>query len=222
MRILAFGDIHGCYKSFTLLLEMIHPRKDDLIIILGDFVGRGDESCSVVNQIIKLSQNHNVITIRGNHEQFMIDSKNDNAYRNNWISSWGSKVIQSYPNNSYDEIPLNHWEFLINECIDWYETETHIFVHAHVDPDLEMPEQDIMTLYYKSLHYSQRHKSGKIIICGHNVQTSTYPTNLGHTVCIDTGSGLDGMLTCLNVQNGNYWQCDENNKTRIGSLNIGF
>ena len=32
-------------------------------------------------------------------------------------------------------IPERHWQFLRNDCLQYHETATHLFVHANVDPD---------------------------------------------------------------------------------------
>ena len=57
------------------------------------------------------------------------------------------------------------------------------------------------------------------MICGHTVQHSGKPWNLDHIVCIDTGIYLPtGKLTCLDVENGSYWQSDAAGNVTTGTL----
>lgn len=54
------------------------------------------------------------------------------------------------------------------------------------------------------------HMSGKTVICGHTPQTSGYPVNLGHTICLDTAD----WLTCLDLSSNEYWQANNEGETR--------
>lgn len=56
MGILAIGDIHGYSKVFDTLIEAVKPRSDDMIITLGDYVDRGQDSQGVINRLIALHE----------------------------------------------------------------------------------------------------------------------------------------------------------------------
>jgi len=44
-RLFAIGDIHGCLKPFyELVTEIINLKKDDKLILLGDYIDRGTQS----------------------------------------------------------------------------------------------------------------------------------------------------------------------------------
>lgn len=62
MKIIVFGDAHGCYRQILDLLDLIGPASDDRIISLGDFVDRGPES----PECVEFVKNHEAIM--GNHE----------------------------------------------------------------------------------------------------------------------------------------------------------
>lgn len=42
-RVLAIGDIHGCYRSLRTLCELVAVREDDVVVTLGDYVDRGPD-----------------------------------------------------------------------------------------------------------------------------------------------------------------------------------
>ena len=55
-RVLAIGDIHGCRNALDTLLGMVQPRPEEKVIVLGDFVDRGPDSCGVVERLLKLRE----------------------------------------------------------------------------------------------------------------------------------------------------------------------
>ena len=65
-RHLAIGDIHGCIKSLTTLIDFVAPNAEDTIVTLGDYVDRGPDSRAVLDFIIELSQRHHLVALRGN------------------------------------------------------------------------------------------------------------------------------------------------------------
>jgi hypothetical protein len=102
----------------------------------------------------------------------------------------GMTTLDSYgPGRYLDLIPEEHHEFL-GRCRDYFETETHIFVHANYFPDLPMDEQPVGMLRWASLREMTpaRHESGKVVIVGHTSQKNGEILDLGHLQCIDTST----------------------------------
>jgi serine/threonine protein phosphatase 1 len=101
--------------------------------------------------------------------------------------------------------PANHFQFL-QSCRSWFETDTHIFVHANYDPALSLDQQDARTLRWLSLldYVPGPHLSGKIAVVGHTPQENIL--DLGHLICLDTGCGNGGNLTAMEMGNGEIWQ----------------
>ena len=63
-RLIAIGDIHGCHFEFAELLARLAPTRDDRIVLVGDLVNRGPDSCRVID----LARQHRAIALLGNHE----------------------------------------------------------------------------------------------------------------------------------------------------------
>ncbi len=219
MRVFAISDIHGCIIPLRKIIEEISLHKSDTLVILGDFIGRGHHSSEVIDYILNLSDRFKVISLQGNHEQYMIKAKNNPSYRSKWASHWGKEVLHSYPGGIFEDIPASHWEFLIDTCQEHYETETHIFVHSHADAFPSISKQDSHTLRYHLLHVAGGHASGKMIICGHNVQRSWIPSRAGQSLFIDTGAGFGGWLSCFETTQKQFWQANESGELRKFSLN---
>ena len=108
-----------------------------------------------------------------------------------------------------------HYEFL-EGCLDYHETDSHIFVHANYFPDIPMSEQEVGMLRWESLRDMTPgpHESGKTVIVGHTSQKGGEILDLGHLVCIDTYCHGSGRLTALDVRTGEVWQADREGRVR--------
>ena len=226
MRTLAIGDIHGCLTALTTLLDYVAPAADDRLVFLGDYVDRGPDSRGVFDFLIGLHPGGRLVALRGNHDEMMTEARTaaKKEDRLMWLACGGRETLQSYgvefPESSdLKEIPESHWRFLERDCVDWFETDTHLFVHANAYPDLPLAEQPRYMLLWEKLYVPCVHMSGKVLICGHTRQRDGRPLNCGSTVCIDTGVyEPPGWLTCLDVATGRYWQADQQGRRRDGML----
>jgi len=221
MRVLAIGDIHGCRGALDDILKWVQPTPDDLVITLGDYVDRGPDSRGVLNRLIELKQSGmNLICLRGNHEVMMVNARyGGRDDRKLWLEVGGVQALKSYGGTGrLEDIPREHWDFLRNNLLNYYETEHHIFVHATVHCDLDMDEQPDYMLHWEFLRDSMCHKSGKTVICGHTSQKSGVPKVVPGAVCIDTFAHGSGWLTCLDAINGRYWQTDMLGRRREGHI----
>jgi serine/threonine protein phosphatase 1 len=220
MRTLAIGDVHGCSGALRALLNAVQPTPDDLIITLGDYVDRGPDSYGVIDQLLHLHRTHRLVALRGNHEEMMLSARQGMDQLRDWVVCGGRQALASYSPlgdaGQLTDVPDEHWHFLEAVCKDWYATDTHIFVHANVYPEVPMDEQPGYMLRWESLdeRHSAPHFSGKVMVCGHTQQRSGLPLNLGHAVCIDTWAYGDGWLTCLDVRSGRLWQANRAERVR--------
>ncbi len=221
MRTLAIGDIHGCHGALATLLKRLELRPDDKLIFLGDYIDRGVASRQVIETLLELKKSFSPVFLRGNHEVMMLESRNDSLKGNLWRSDGGLETLESYgagfSRRWVSAIPEEHWKF-VESTEKFFETDTHILVHACLDSDLDMDDQPGRLLYWEFLDQLKPHKSGKQIICGHNPQRSGKIKNLGFALCIDTAPATGGWLTALDINAGNYWQANERGQARRGAL----
>ena len=52
-RLLAVGDIHGCYRALCTLMKAVRLTPEDTLITLGDYVNRGPDTHSVVDWLLR-------------------------------------------------------------------------------------------------------------------------------------------------------------------------
>jgi serine/threonine protein phosphatase 1 len=217
-RVLAIGDIHGCCRAFDTLLRAIDLSADDLLITLGDYVGRGPDTLGVLNRLVRLSQSAHLVALRGNHEEMMMTARLSTDALQRWKNNGGDAALRSYSPGDDEgrlaDVPDLHWKFIETFCVDYYQTATHFFVHAGARPNLDLADQTTLVLRWETFNDPPPHKSGKIMICGHTPQRSGLPRNIGHAICIDTAAHAGGYLTCLDVASGHFWQSDERGQVR--------
>jgi serine/threonine protein phosphatase 1 len=221
MRTLAIGDIHGSCRALETLAAYVDFAADDVIVALGDYVDRGPDSKGVIDFFIELKKSHTVVTLKGNHEAMMEAARYSDQELYFWLANGGEETMSSFglsnPEMIAVEIPAVYWDFIAS-CERFYETDSHILVHAGLDPDTELEDQDDNHLFWQRVFDTKAHKSGKTIVCGHTSQREGYPLVLDHAVCIDTSACRNGWLTCLDIDTGECWQANEQGETRKLSI----
>jgi serine/threonine protein phosphatase 1 len=209
-RIIAIADIHGCSTALAAILNLIDPQPDDTIVTLGDFVDRGLDSKGVLDQLIALKSRCHLVPILGNHDEMMRNARNGKDDFKFWMNCGGITALDSYGSSGrLDLIPVTHFRFL-QQCVPFFETDTHFFVHANYRPDLRLEEMDDHTIRWLSLRDyvpPKQHCSGKIAVVGHTPQPDIL--DLGYLICLDTGCGNGGWLTAFDVNSRQCWQVDE-------------
>lgn len=218
-RLLAIGDIHGCYDALEGLLQLVEPSSKDTLVALGDYTDRGRDSKKVIQRLIDLQDETNLIVIRGNHDQLFYESSRgsfNSTYT--WHMNGGYRTLESYGVEHASEVPQAHLDFLRN-ARDYYETDRFIFVHGTLDPDLPLREQDWERWRWKHLFddnplFAKRHMSGKIVVCGHTPQHEGDPLVREGICCLDTACCYGRFLTAMDMLTGEYWQVDNKGNQR--------
>lgn len=228
-RTIAIGDIHGCSTALAALLEVVRPCPEDTLVTLGDYIDRGPNSRGVLDQLTFLARRCCLIPLLGNHEELLLGALRDTAALRRWLGCGGAVTLESYgwvPGSSRrslsDWIPGQHVHFL-ESLRSYHETDTHLFVHAGVMPELPMDQQPSLVLRWRVTDASNvsRHASGKVIVVGHTPQISGEVLDLGFLVCIDTNCVRGGWLSALDVDTGQLWQASASGALR-GSKAIHF
>jgi serine/threonine protein phosphatase 1 len=223
MRTIAIGDIHGCRDALTALIDAVEPRPDDTLVALGDYIDRGADSRGVLDQLIVLAGRCRLVPLLGNHEELLLDALRDITTLRRWLTLGGGDTLRSYGwrpgglrSRLADWIPLPHQQFVAG-CRPYYETSTHLFVHAGFAPELPMDRQPSEALRWRvtDARTAAPHQSGKIAVVGHTPQQSGEILDLGFLICIDTNCARGGWLTALDTDTGQVWQADREGMLRI-------
>ena len=215
-RIIAIGDIHGYSAALDAVVGAIAPAADDTLVTLGDYVDRGPDSKGVLDRLIDLSTRCHLIPILGNHDEMMLNARTSRSALRTWLELGGITTLDSYGDSGQiDLVPDRHFEFLA-ACLPYYETDTHLLLHANYDPALPLAQQDPLTIRWRSLRDSVPgpHYSGKTAIVGHSPSRSGEIFDVGYLKGIDTYCYGGGWLTALDLVSGQVWQADRDGALR--------
>jgi serine/threonine protein phosphatase 1 len=215
-RVIAIGDIHGCAVALRAMLDVIQPQPDDTVITLGDCVDRGPDSRGVIEQLLDLREHCQLVPLLGNHEEMMLTHLGGRPQPDSWLLCGGDATVTSYGRLADDShIPSSHVEF-IRSWGDYFEIDTHFFVHGGYHPEQPFSSQKWSMWRWHSLRdmLPAPHVSGKTAIVGHTSQKTGEVLDFGYLMCIDTYCYGGGWLTALDATNGQIWQVDPGGKLR--------
>lgn len=173
-RIFAIGDIHGCHQTFAkLLLDEIQLRKSDEIYCLGDYVDRGPDSKGVVDLILELRKaGHRIHTLRGNHEQLMMESDMSPERFEHWWQNGGDTTLSSFHANRYGDIDPMYRDFF-SRTKYVIEKGKYIFVHAGLDfRDEDIFENKEAMLWIRDFEVDEQKLGERMLIHGHSPRTT--------------------------------------------------
>ncbi|TQS75386.1 serine/threonine protein phosphatase [Ornithinibacillus gellani] len=217
-RTLVTSDIHGEITAFENILKLAdyNPEKDQLIL-LGDYVDRGPNSKAVLEKVIELKET-GAIVLRGNHDDMMVAAADgqDGAWER-WERNGAIFTLKSY-DSTIDSMQLPDSELFsahvdfIKQLDYYYETDTHIFVHAGVVPGQPIAETDPHDLVWIRDAFHRGYEGEKTVVFGHTPtaalnQSGNYDVYYGNNriIGIDGGCVFGGQLNCLDLNSGKVY-----------------
>lgn len=209
-RIFAISDIHGCFNPFyELVINRIGLQRSDKLILLGDYIDRGEKSKEVVDFIIDLiNKKYDVTALMGNHETMLTDAFYNPRNLPLWFMNSGITTLLSFGIQDISDIDNQYIGFF--SALKFYETISNfIFVHAGFNDEAEDPFEDKHGMIWECRPvYNNPIFSGKTIIHGHRPKTIDYVEKLilekSKVIPIDTGCVYEkesgyGNLSALEV-----------------------
>jgi len=172
-RTFAIGDVHGCALTLQhLLFKIIRLRKDDRIFMLGDLIDRGPRSKEVIDTLMKLRDSgYFVKSIRGNHEEMLLDACHDRSKFLLWIENGGLSTLKSFKVEDACEIPISYRKFLAD--LPYYiQLNKFVLCHAGINCNIADPFTDTVSMLWNPNHEIIPDKiENKRLICGHSIQS---------------------------------------------------
>jgi serine/threonine protein phosphatase 1 len=220
-RIYAIGDIHGRSDLLQQLLARIvahvsaKPAFRPILVFLGDYIDRGPSSRRVIDQLLLLHEQLDVVFLKGNHENYLIQFLKNPRFLTDWLKFGGLDTLRSYgvlPNNYSDSteqeylarslsliLHQNRHDTFLSNLKNSFTCGDFFFVHAGVRPGVPLDQQsekDLLEIRNDFL----RHEShfGKIVVHGHTPVPQ--PDIRANRINIDTGAYATGQLSCLVIE----------------------
>lgn len=184
-RYIAITDIHGELKKLESVLSQIETRPDDIFVFMGDYIDRGPDSKGVIDRVIAQCEHNKCIYLMGSHEYALLHAKTDSYYSFLFENYGGPATVRSY--GSFENIFKVHGDFF--KSLKFYHlTDKYLFVHAGIDPNYSLEEQDETDLVYiRGKFIYSKHNLKQKIIFGHTEFDKPYIDE--GKICIDLGCG---------------------------------
>lgn len=193
MKTFVIADVHGCLNELHQLLDKTCiDLKKDRLIMLGDYIDRGEDSAGTVKWLMELKNGkygEHAVLLRGNHEQMVLES----AITHN-RSFWTAEELRFF-----ESLPT------------YFEDEHFIYVHAGIAPQKSlMCQSDDDLLWIRNSFYEAKTGLQKKIIFGHTptqfINGGAAPIFWSDKIALDTGCVYNGCLTSLEIENGEVLQ----------------
>ena len=217
-RILAVGDIHGHFEKFRSAYEKVKfDSAEDLLVFLGDYIDRGSSVRRTLEFVMKLALEKNVVLLRGNHEQMMLDYFFDGATGDCWLMNGGRETMAellawekeapgavAHVLAFLRELPLSH---TVEQ-----EGERYFFAHAGVRPGVALEEQRAHDLLWIREEFYAHYAGSSVVVAGHTptlfLGRSGKPLFLNERIILaDTGSYFpEGHVSVVDVLSRRFWQ----------------
>lgn len=219
-RILVIGDIHGCLNEFNLLLKKVKYNVDkDLLILIGDYVDKGQFPKQTLEKVMSLKKQYGVIVLGGNHEDIFYNWVHNNDYKKSPYFRdivGGKKTVLSYfpelnetnENEARNYIFNHFYEHLdfIQQLPYYYELDNFIFVHAGINPSLENWKNTTKKEFrwIREDFIFKPHHLNETVVFGHTrtkfmhqSETCFKPWFDNKKIGIDGACAYKGQLNCL-------------------------
>lgn len=172
MKYYVLSDVHGYFSLMKQVLEekgFFDDKEPHKLILCGDMLDRGAEALEMQDFMVDLLHKDELIFVRGNHEDLMIEML-DKFVDYRWGITLGSSHHNS--NGTWDSaLQLSHMsesnalrnpqelihkvldspfcKELIPSSLDYFETDNYIFVHGWIP----CFSDDMPAWYRKNRHY---------------------------------------------------------------------
>lgn len=173
MKYYVVSDVHGFFSLLKQVLQekgFFEDKEPHKLILCGDMLDRGKETIEMQEFMLNLLHNNELIFVRGNHEDLMIDMLDRfENYRweitlgvshHNSNGTWDSALqlsrmdeVNALRNTQefiYKVSESGFYKELIPASVDYFETENYIFVHGWIPCFTEdMPAWSRRNRHYK-------------------------------------------------------------------------
>lgn len=198
-RIIAIGDIHGCQQEFTDLLGLLDLTADDQLVLLGDLVNRGPDSCRVLD----LAREHGSVSLLGNHELRLL----------NFHRTRDSAPLKDDDQETIAALQPHHWDYLEKMPLTYEVPELNtVFVHGGFLPNEPWQKQTAQVVTRiqvidsngrprkradapDSLPWADHWNGPPFVVYGHTPRPEVY--RLKWSAGIDTACVMGGCLTAF-------------------------
>ena len=183
---------------------------EDRLVVLGDAADGWSEVAECYEELLKI---RNVVYIRGNHDQWLLEWLQYGEKPLVWLMQGGSASYASYM--EHPDLKEKHLAFLKTTDFYFLDENSRLFVHGGVMPGVSVEATEEEYLMWDRDLWMNRRGYDRIspyreVYVGHTSvwSVSHSPYNHGNVWFMDTGAGWGGKLSIMDVDTKDVWQSD--------------
>jgi serine/threonine protein phosphatase 1 len=197
MATIAVGDVHGNLPALAELLGQIRGEvtPEDVVVFLGDYIDRGPDSRGCVEAILEFRAGcaAEVVCLRGNHEDWMLRTREDYT-RHSWLLSMEAlDTVRSYSPEAeqglreaasalglqlyvdrcelpyglfFSALPPAHAAFF-EGLASSYRGSDCLCTHGGLDPALDLAQHTDQTFMWGDRAFPEKYRGGEVVVYGH-------------------------------------------------------
>ncbi|NDV02792.1 metallophosphoesterase [Pseudoroseicyclus tamaricis] len=209
------GDVHGTAALLDgLLARLKDEAPEHRVIMLGDYVDRGDHAAAVLRRLMALD----AVCVMGNHEAMCLDFLDKPARAGErWLRNGGLQTLASFGIGGLGLAPTGEQleeaadrlsEAMGAEMIAWlrglpmsHASGNVVAIHAGGDPLTPISEQRSQDCLWGHPRFASEPRSdGMWVAHGHVIVPE--PSAAAGRIAVDTGAYATGCLTAALVEEG--------------------
>ncbi len=220
----AVGDIHGELDLLERLMtkiiaDVMRPQTEGpkTVVFMGDYVDRGPNSRGVLEYLAELEiPGCEIVFLRGNHEQQMIDFIDLPFEKRRWLEWGGTETLASFdiapvfPTADESEYIRTAKafakafgslrQFIEERTVFSWRVGNIAFSHGGMDPTLPIDQQMPKTMLWGNEGFMRFGGPPEFWhVHGHVIHET--PGIFGNRIAVDTGAYKTGVLTAARITN---------------------
>ena len=218
-RVLVVSDIHGSLPLFQGLLDRAGYGPDDILVLLGDLVEKGQDSLAVLRYVMDLSTRRTVYCVKGNCDDLVTEFVDSPQVRpeffHHYLNVWRNRctLLQmgqeaGFETRSPEDLPalrqviLDHFGpelAFLKSMPEILLTPDYLFVHGGVEDEDRLEDMEAWRCMKNDNFLDQGRVFRRWCIVGHTPVTLYHPhiptsnpliSQAQHIVSIDGGCAL--------------------------------
>lgn len=220
-RCIVVSDIHSHLDRFIELLKKVNYCQDDYLVILGDFIEKGNQALEMIDYLMQLQrQSDRVYVLLGNCEyaiEKIVNNENYASHIVHYLNHVGKGGIirqaLSALEIDYTQLPAKQLQDIIKEylkpCFEYLRTlpttlhlNNFIFVHAGLEKRVDWQNSSLSSLIEMRTFYQDGHCLDDYVVVGHLPTSNHHQNRIDNNIiidkekriiCIDGGTGVKSI-----------------------------
>lgn len=202
-RLIVISDIHGHLDRFQTLLQKVQYKPEDYLVILGDFVEKGDQVIETIHYIQKLAKRERVFVLMGNCEwaldalltvpelakeipQYLKRVSSNGCIREVYHKlhlDQGHETMLGIQKKIADY--LHDEIYFISHLPVTLKLNNFLFVHAGIKKGIPYKQNTLSSLLEMKYFYESGHDLKETVIVGHMPTSNYYQSHICNDIIID-------------------------------------